>query len=385
MFQRLLLLMLGVFLLASCSSGSPSFNDIQAQAGKENLIKDISIVAKTPRMPFIKGSLGHVQQVKQKNIPYDMSASVGNQVLALIVEDKEIHPNNKGMLRFTIFLDDYQEKTLKVQLKLRDGSTIPIAVDVRFTEYDPVVLNVDWHRIRFHAIVIGISQYEHLPRLNTPVNDAKEISRILDQKYGFNVRLITNRNATSKTIIDEISTVTKQLKRDDALLIYYAGHGFWDKASGLYYWQPVEADSVSESSWIMTQYISGKLKGSKSDNILVIADSCYAGTFAPSRYIVNAHANKDLNLKQLYRNRSRVLIASGGTEPAEDGSGKHSIFAKSLIRALNSKRERVFTASSLFSEIREPVSEKTKRHQVPLNVALYGASHKAGDFVFVKK
>ncbi len=43
---------------------------------------------------------------------------------------------------------------------------------------------------RYHALVIGIGNYKHLPRLKTAINDAKVVAQVLRRDYGFTVKLL---------------------------------------------------------------------------------------------------------------------------------------------------------------------------------------------------
>ena len=45
---------------------------------------------------------------------------------------------------------------------------------------------------RYHALVIGNSDYHHLRDLATAINDAKAVGSLLEQAYGFNVTCLTN-------------------------------------------------------------------------------------------------------------------------------------------------------------------------------------------------
>ncbi len=48
------------------------------------------------------------------------------------------------------------------------------------------------HHGRYHALVIGNSDYAHLPKLETAVSDAIATAGLLRSKYGFDVTLLLN-------------------------------------------------------------------------------------------------------------------------------------------------------------------------------------------------
>lgn len=82
------------------------------------------------------------------------------------------------------------------------------------------------------ALVIGIDDYAApLPKLKTAVNDAKSIAALLSNKYGFQVITLLDQNATRDKILDAIAHYRKSLAENDSFLIYYAGHGSYDRTT----------------------------------------------------------------------------------------------------------------------------------------------------------
>ena len=80
---------------------------------------------------------------------------------------------------------------------------------------------------RFHALVIGNNEYQHLPKLASAVADAKAVAGVLEGTYGFDVTLLLN--ATRSDILRAINDLRAELTEEDNLLIYYAGHGTLDR------------------------------------------------------------------------------------------------------------------------------------------------------------
>jgi thioredoxin-related protein len=102
---------------------------------------------------------------------------------------------------------------------------------------------------KYFAIIIGNQSYKHLPKLKTPVADAKAVNEILRNQYGFETKLLID--ARRKDILSTINDFRKKLSSKDNLLIYYAGHGEFDKTADRAYWLPVDAqrdDPVDENS-----------------------------------------------------------------------------------------------------------------------------------------
>ncbi|MGP0565593.1 MULTISPECIES: caspase family protein [unclassified Nitrospina] len=237
---------------------------------------------------------------------------------------------------------------------------------------------------KYHALIIGINNYRHLPPLETAVNDAKEVERILKHEYGFSTTLLLN--ADRADIMNGFNEVREQLTSDDNLLIYYAGHGEFDKAVNKAYWLPVDAQPDNDTNWIIVDNITTNIRRMSTRHVLVVADSCYSGTLTRSSITKLTTADeKQRFLKKMMERSSRTLMASGGNEPVADGGGGgHSIFASVFLRALRSTEENTFTAEQLFhSYIKEAVAGQAQ--QVPEYNIIKNSGHAGGDFVFIRK
>lgn len=127
----------------------------------------------------------------------------------------------------------------------------------------------------YHALVIGNNDYQHLPNLETARNDAEEIADVLARLYGFQTSLIVN--GTRIKILTALDQYRGILGENDNLLIYYAGHGYYDKAVDRGYWLPVEAEQITTANWISTADITDKLKAYRAKHVTVVVDSCYSG------------------------------------------------------------------------------------------------------------
>ncbi|MBI5749279.1 MAG: caspase family protein [Nitrospinae bacterium] len=135
---------------------------------------------------------------------------------------------------------------------------------------DPALLNA-----KYHAIIIGNNNYKYITKLKTAIADAKSVDEILKNQYGFQTKLLID--ATRGDILDTLNDFRK-IGKNDNLLIYYAGHGVFEKEVGKAYWLPVDAKSDSPSNWIIADDITSSIKRITSRHILIVSDSCYSGT-----------------------------------------------------------------------------------------------------------
>ncbi|HMG84802.1 MAG TPA: caspase family protein [Terracidiphilus sp.] len=242
------------------------------------------------------------------------------------------------------------------------------------------------------ALVIGIDDYPApLPKLKTAVNDAKSFAGLLTSKYGFQVTTLLNQDATRDKILGAITHFRKSLAENDSFLIYYAGHGSFDRATDKGYWLPVDADSdpLITSRDISADDLITEVRGLAARHVIIISDSCFSGDLTRDAGDFSPSDGNQAYIHRMQRAPSRTLMASGSDEPVSDsGSQGHSVFAALLLQAMQSRGGQTFTADDLFVSIRKGVLARSG--QSPQYSPLRGsirpsASLDTGDFVFSPK
>ncbi|KJU84525.1 peptidase C14 caspase catalytic subunit p20 [Candidatus Magnetobacterium bavaricum] len=237
-------------------------------------------------------------------------------------------------------------------------------------------------RTKYHALIIGNNDYRHISKLNTAVNDAKAVEQVLRGRYGFNTRLLVD--ATRAQILDALNDFRRTLGDSDNFLVYYAGHGHFDKTADKAYWLPVDAKTDNHTEWIIADDITSEVKRIASRHILIVSDSCYSGTLTRAVSTdLSSKSGREEFLRKMMERRSRTLMASGGNEPVSDsGGGNHSVFAAAFLKALNEAENGTFTAEELFygGKVKEIVAGKS--NQVPEYNTIKNSGHDGGDFVF---
>jgi hypothetical protein len=230
----------------------------------------------------------------------------------------------------------------------------------------------------YHALVIGIDNYRAVTPLKTAVSDARTVADLLQKEYGFKVTLLLD--ATRNQMLDSFDDLRRGLTDVDNLLIYYAGHGHLDTDSDRGFWLPVDADANRRANWLSNSDIADVVRGTRAKHVLVVADSCYAGTLTRS-LSVQMTALDDFS--RLSQKRARTALVSGGLEPVEDaGGGKHSVFAKAFLDALMTNTG-VVDMSQIFSSMRRQVVLSAQ--QTPQYSDIRQVGHEGGDFIFVRR
>ncbi len=241
---------------------------------------------------------------------------------------------------------------------------------------------------KYYALVIGVKSYQGLPALTTPVNDAQAVAAVLTDQYGFTTQTLLDANRDQ--IIEALDKYRRTLNESDSLLIYYAGHGYYDKPEDEAYWAPVDARQDSYSRWITGSDITGKARAIPARHFLIISDSCYSGMFGVDHRAVGQvelAGEQDSWLRKMLQTKSRNVLASGGNEPVSDSDtaghvANHSVFANALIEALSQIGLREFTTDRLFTVVNERVRGRSDQH--PAYRGISNSGDEGGDFVFIR-
>jgi TPR repeat protein len=244
------------------------------------------------------------------------------------------------------------------------------------TEVVSSVPNLDYGN--YHALIIGNNNYETLPNLRSAVNDAKAVSTLLDQDYGFKVTTLVD--AKRADVLRGLAKLRQSIGEEDNILIYYAGHGWLDEEADEGFWLPVDARQNDPSNWIMTDRVVAQIRAMQAKHVMVVADSCFSGTI--TRAIRIDQRTPDY-LQKIVQTKSRTALTSGGLEPVLDsGGGRHSVFARSFISLLENNKG-VLDGSTLFSDLRQKVMDNAA--QTPQYGNIHQAGHDGGDFLFVRR
>jgi len=235
----------------------------------------------------------------------------------------------------------------------------------------------------YRALIIGINDYkdEKIPDLQTAVSDAKDMADLLIKRYGFQVNLLLDQEATKEAIYRALRNLASSTKSDDSVLIYYAGHGDLDRTYNDGWWIPVDAESGNPVTYLDNIQVQKSMRNMNARHVLLISDSCYSGTlFGQSRAIPLAIDSK--YYVNLYNEKSRWGMTSGNKTPVSDlGSEGHSVFAYQLLKELGKNEQPYISIQELCTRIAPIVSNNSE--QTPLCRPIRDTGDQGGEFVFV--
>ena len=93
----------------------------------------------------------------------------------------------------------------------------------------PACLHSRGTRPRVFALLIGINKYKDklIQDLNGAIADCEDIKRFLENRVNARITSLYDEVATRENILNAITALAfdSSIKKDDPILIYYAGHG----------------------------------------------------------------------------------------------------------------------------------------------------------------
>lgn len=287
-------------------------------------------------------------------------ADVPNKLRVLI---KEPNGNNSDIVEVSFKLDSDPNALSAFEEDYWETATIDFSPE-------PVPVN--------YLLIVGINEYVHWPKLNNCVKDSKDIRSILTSRYQFsekNIFELYDENSTYENLRNELVKIKNEITPYDNLIIYYAGHGYYDEEWDNGYWVPVNAHEGATNEFIQTSVIYNYLTKINAKHIFLIADACFSG----SLFNTNAISYKENDDKI----PSRWAFSSGNIEVVADGVvGANSPFAQSLIDVLSSARKNI-SVSQLIQNVKFKVESITD--QTPIGRPMKMDEHKGGEFIFYIK
>lgn len=238
-----------------------------------------------------------------------------------------------------------------------------------------------------YAVVVGIDRYPHFRQLLSAVSDARAIADYLHTQNYDQIITLYDQQATKQAIIAAMQNqLAPRLKKDDRVLIFFAGHGFTETLGGKDrgYFVPYDGDAQSAGFISMEELLSLADYMGNARHLLFIMDSCYGGLLGAETRgsLVNPNIPDYLN-NIADRVTRQVLTAGGkGQEVVDGGSKGHSVFVDAILEGLaDGKADRNRDGYITFNELSDYVLQRASNvYQTPLASVLPG--NQGGEYLF---
>ena len=241
-----------------------------------------------------------------------------------------------------------------------------------------ITVEYSLYAARNFAVIIGNNKYDDplINELDEPLKDAQDFFNTITGDYNFepeNVKFL--KNATKAEIIGTLHELRSKVTPTDNLLIFYAGHGFWDQGMGVGYWLPRDAAKNNPVNWLPNTDLTNYLGAIKTKHTLLIADACFSGGIFKTRAAFSA----TYAIEMLYQLNSRKAITSGYLSEVPD----KSVFFQYLIKNLKENQNDYLSAEELFSKFRLAVINNSEN--VPQFGTIQNVGDEGGDFIFIRR
>lgn len=253
-----------------------------------------------------------------------------------------------------------------------------------------------------YVVAMGCSKYQQAEyNLNFAEKDANDVAKFFSKtKYFdevFTQKLVNE--AVTKSNLDSLVGFLKNVKENDVVMLFVAGHGVLD-ADLDYYIAAHDMDfKHPEERGIPISFFDDLLDGTKSRKKIMFIDACHSGEIDKSEVFIDTTANveqdadlvfravgntvknvNDVNAFELSKmafadmresNGATVISSAGGGEFAMEGKQwSNGVFTYSLLKGLKSRsadlnKDKVIMVSELHAYLIENVNRITRGRQTP--------------------
>lgn len=237
----------------------------------------------------------------------------------------------------------------------------------------------------YHALVVGVSEYDKWPDLPNAINDARAVASTL-KNLGFSVDLkLDITSAELKTALNRM-VFHQGLQKERAILLYFAGHGeTLELADGTELGYIVPRDSplkekdpadFDEKAISMKEIEAFALKV-KSKHVLMVFDSCFSGS------LFNLVRGAPVEITEKASMPVRQFITAGGKgEQVPDQSVFKEVFLTGITGDADLNGDAYVTGSELGMHLQTEVVNYTRGGQHPQYGKINNPRLDKGDFVF---
>ncbi len=265
--------------------------------------------------------------------------------------------------------------------------------------------------LQCHALLVGINRYQvGITGLQTAAGDAQAVADLLAAQHGYQVRCLTDDEATSDAIVQGLASAAQTLTEESGFLLYFAGHGvaLGDGSDGPQgYLLAADARATDESTWLSMDVVRHAIEQLPCRHVLVVLDCCFAGSFRWSSSrdaVLVGHPLYDSQFARYLDGEAwQALTSAAHDQRAADTlpgrrntrdaqvTQQHSPFAAALLRGLaggadttraNHPPDGVITATELYQFLFEELTPADARsNQTPGLWPLRPSN--AGEYIFL--
>ena len=210
-----------------------------------------------------------------------------------------------------------------------------------------------------YAVVIGIADYDELPRVTFADRSAATFAALLRNQYGIppdRMVSLINDEATGVRMMTRLRAMASRMTSKDRLIVYYAGHAAPTRDGKHTVLIPQDASdgSLDDPAFRLNEFYQTLLR-SQAQQIVVVLDTCFSGRSEGNKLIYKDVApvipvSRD-GVSPPQDTRLTVLAAGGPSDFANALRGRgHRLFSYHLLHEMAKTGSLIPDRFSLVSE-----------------------------------
>lgn len=255
-------------------------------------------------------------------------------------------------------------------------------------------LSFDIHHSK--ALLIGIGDYEFLPKIEPAVNNIQDMAALLLNPAILGLEeknIIKKLNIRNDEILDLVNDFLSDVNNidTDALFLYYVGHGHREKNSRELYLTGINSKTTTiKVSGIPYNEVKQLIEQSQIQKRIVILDACHSGLAAMDSDL--PYTENELDIKGSY-----LLASSAGNEKSFfDSNERNTFFTKEFFNLIKNglpQPSPLISLDDIFNYLHTHLKQSAPQRKTNLNVRdfymfrnpafdLYSFNLNAGDKLF---
>ncbi len=315
----------------------------------------------------------------------DGRTSVEVRDIALTTEAPPVVKNGQ-LVRTLIVPLPSRDCLLSVRAQTKDGESPSGLVQLRWSGAPALAEPAPVTQPRLYILSIGVAQYKQPGlSLHFPGKDAWDLASAFKRQAGglyrsVGMRVLIDELAIKSRIIDGLRWLERQVTAQDVGVLFLAGHGINDPATGKYYFLPHEADLQDVRQTMISQDEIRSTLQRISGKVLFFLDSCHSGDVLPT---LRSIPSSSIFISELSKSENGIVVfaASTGLQFSQESpKWRNGAFTRAAVEGLEGQaafiRGRPITVNMLDLYISERVKKLTDGAQTPTT----SKSSKAPDF-----
>ncbi|MBQ8592692.1 MAG: caspase family protein [Bacteroidaceae bacterium] len=311
-------------------------------------------------------AFGHCTKLKKLTLPN-----------ATIKLGKDLYSESKYLVvdYAQLLTKDVAESTPKVPEGKQPNPTVPSSLASSDVDID--IPTVSGSNESTFAIIIANEYYQTESAVHYALNDGRTFKSYCQNVLGIpeeNIHL--RENATLNNIqaeIDWVGKVARVYEGQANIIVYYAGHGIPDEATGSSYLLPVDGVGNNVKTGYSLETLYATLGAMPAKAVTVFMDACFSGSLRGDGMLAAARGVAIYVEEEAPQGNMVVFSAAQGDETAYPYAEKgHGLFTYYLLKKLKETKGNV-SYGELATYLKQQVSRRSivvnSKSQTPVTSA----------------